>query len=139
VKLCVECKDYKDFKEFDITNKKTYNLKRRCRTCQVECNKEQQKKDRKYRKEKRFLRAAQGMNETARELGEAFTGKCYICEIHEIDCKVNLSADHCHKTGSFRGWLCGTCNAALGFFNDSVELLEKAILYLNSAQKNRKR
>ena len=39
--------------------------------------------------------------------------------------------DHCHETESFRGWLCHKCNRALGNFNDDVNILERAIDYLN--------
>lgn len=38
--------------------------------------------------------------------------------------------DHCHKTGKFRGWLCNRCNRGLGYFDDCVEGLERAISYL---------
>jgi hypothetical protein len=40
--------------------------------------------------------------------------------------------DHCHKTNKFRGWLCHKCNRSLGGFNDSIELLNKAIDYLKN-------
>ena len=39
--------------------------------------------------------------------------------------------DHCHDTSTFRGWLCHSCNRALGGFDDNVSILEKAIDYLN--------
>ena len=38
--------------------------------------------------------------------------------------------DHCHDTNTFRGWLCHTCNRALGCFGDSIERMKKAITYL---------
>ena len=38
--------------------------------------------------------------------------------------------DHCHKTGKFRGWLCQSCNIALGNFEDDPKILKKAISYL---------
>tara|TARA_R100001443_G_C3362132_1_gene179252 strand:+ start:3820 stop:4260 length:441 start_codon:yes stop_codon:yes gene_type:complete len=38
--------------------------------------------------------------------------------------------DHCHDTSTFRGWLCHSCNRALGGFSDSVDILKKAIIYL---------
>ncbi len=38
--------------------------------------------------------------------------------------------DHDHQTGFVRGLLCRDCNAALGLFKDSQEILERAIGYL---------
>ena len=38
--------------------------------------------------------------------------------------------DHCHDTESFRGWLCHKCNRALGGFDDDVEILNRAKVYL---------
>lgn len=42
----------------------------------------------------------------------------------------SLSLDHCHKTGSFRGWLCNKCNTGIGMLGDSLEGLKLAISYL---------
>ena len=38
--------------------------------------------------------------------------------------------DHCHDTEAFRGWLCHTCNRCLGGFKDNVNILKRAIKYL---------
>lgn len=38
--------------------------------------------------------------------------------------------DHCHKTDDFRGWLCHSCNRALGCFNDDVPRMQRAINYI---------
>ena len=38
--------------------------------------------------------------------------------------------DHDHKTKQFRGWLCHTCNRAIGQLQDDVENLKRAIEYL---------
>jgi hypothetical protein len=57
---------------------------------------------------------------------------CYICGIKDIDCpKSVLHVDHDHSTGKIRGLLCHHCNTGLGHFKDNVELLQKAIEYLN--------
>lgn len=44
--------------------------------------------------------------------------------------KKRLCVDHDHVTGRFRGLLCIQCNVALGKLGDSVEGLERAIMYL---------
>ena len=43
---------------------------------------------------------------------------------------TKLFSDHDHVTKKFRGWLCHSCNRALGGFSDSVDILKKAIIYL---------
>jgi hypothetical protein len=57
-------------------------------------------------------------------------GCCAICGIHQSEIKRPLYVDHCHKTDKVRGLLCHKCNFAIGLFNDSVENLNKAIIYL---------
>lgn len=42
--------------------------------------------------------------------------------------------DHDHVTGNFRGWICSTCNTALGHARDNPELLYKMISYLNKSR-----
>jgi hypothetical protein len=52
-------------------------------------------------------------------------GKCLVCGRTEM-----LHVDHCHATGAIRGLLCGSCNGGLGLFRDDIDLLRKAIDYL---------
>ena len=40
--------------------------------------------------------------------------------------------DHCHETNEFRGWLCITCNQALGMLNDDTDIMRRAIAYLQN-------
>lgn len=41
-----------------------------------------------------------------------------------------LTVDHNHTTEKIRGLLCNKSNQRLGFFNDNIDLLEGAMLYL---------
>lgn len=61
------------------------------------------------------------------ELERAQGGACAICGGKR---KRRLAVDHDHATGRVRGLLCDNCNMGVGKFQDSSELLQKAISYL---------
>lgn len=42
--------------------------------------------------------------------------------------------DHNHSSGKIRGWLCHSCNRALGGFKDDEETLRRAVIYLKDAK-----
>lgn len=44
--------------------------------------------------------------------------------------KKALNFDHCHAQGHFRGWLCTSCNLALGNAKDNPELLRRMADYV---------
>jgi recombination endonuclease VII len=60
------------------------------------------------------------------------TNSCGICGRPGDGRWKQLTIDHCHKTGRFRGMLCSRCNRGLGFFQDDPALLKKAMAYLAS-------
>lgn len=57
---------------------------------------------------------------------------CAICG--GTDKKKRLAIDHDHSSGQIRGLLCGKCNASLGLFRDSVDILRSAIKYLKESE-----
>lgn len=57
-------------------------------------------------------------------------GKCPICNRHQDELRKALCVDHDHITGRIRGLLCTKCNLRLGTFNDNIEDLKTAIVYL---------
>jgi len=64
--------------------------------------------------------------------------KCLICGQPETatyrgETKI-LCVDHCHTTGKVRGLLCNRCNKAIGLMEDSKELLQNAVNYLEEKQ-----
>ncbi len=55
-------------------------------------------------------------------------GLCAICGRKDRDRR--LTVDHDHGSQKKRGLLCNKCNRALGLFRDDLEILKKAVLYL---------
>ena len=63
---------------------------------------------------------------------KAQNGLCAICQKHQNEFRIHFAVDHDHKTGEVRKLLCFPCNSGLGKFNDDLELLKKAVVYLRS-------
>jgi hypothetical protein len=53
---------------------------------------------------------------------------CPICA--RITAVKDFVSDHCHETGISREYICRTCNAGLGMFQDSPFALRRAAKYL---------
>jgi hypothetical protein len=47
--------------------------------------------------------------------------------------RKHLCLDHDHRTGQFRGWLCNTCNIAIGKLGDGLAGVVRAVAYLRRA------
>ncbi|WP_225102842.1 endonuclease domain-containing protein [Streptomyces sp. CoH27] len=41
-----------------------------------------------------------------------------------------INVDHCHRTSKVRGLLCRACNLGIGHFDDNLDVLRNAIVYL---------
>ena len=73
---------------------------------------------------------------TIQQYDELLAGQGGVCAICGTD-KPNgpggkyFMVDHNHETGNVRGLLCGRCNFVLGHSKDRVDVLQKAIAYLN--------
>ncbi len=52
------------------------------------------------------------------------------CEACGATSKKALALDHCHKTNSFRGWLCSNCNTGFGLLGDNYVEVARRIAYL---------
>lgn len=71
---------------------------------------------------------------TVEEIDEvAANGTCDICGTNEWGGRHNrphVDHDHSGPVGVFRGFLCQNCNLMIGHGRDNVEILQKAIDYL---------
>lgn len=56
--------------------------------------------------------------------------KCAICFESEDNLTRRLAVDHCHKTGKIRGLLCTYCNTAIGKLKEDIDIMERAIAYV---------
>lgn len=58
----------------------------------------------------------------------AHDGRCDLCG-GDNGGRV-LCLDHCHRTGALRGFLCGSCNTAIGHLRDDPALIRAAADYV---------
>ncbi len=68
-------------------------------------------------------------SEDLNKLKELQDNKCAICRKEESK-RFRLFVDHNHKTGKVRGLLCNSCNSAIGYFSDDIELMKSGIQYI---------
>lgn len=69
------------------------------------------------------------------EMHKEQNNSCAICETHlsvlaHKSFKKKLCVDHCHTTGIVRGLLCTSCNTMLGMAKDNINILNRAVAYL---------
>lgn len=122
---CTTCKELKPLTSFHKGLKGRHSFSFRCDSCTS----------------KAFLRYRYGI--TAKEFQELVRKQNSMCAVCGVKLEIepngtkrtkNVAVDHCHTTGKVRGVLCKNCNVGLGFFQDSVSHLHKAIKYLEEHQ-----
>lgn len=132
-KQCSRCKEVKPLTEFHLRSKTEPWPKSACKQCHRERARGYWKKNPlpKEVQRDRNLRNSFGIGlEAYNKILEDQSGCCAICGINSCASGRNFAVDHCHTTGVIRGLLCQFCNTALGQFQDSPEILAKAITYL---------
>lgn len=138
VKTCACCKLEQPAANFSRASSKSYRLYSYCKPCVAiksrASNKRHRAKDPiafKEREWQRHIHKTFGLTyERYCEMLHEQDGVCAICGTHGQDYEARLSVDHDHATGEVRGLLCRQCNAGLGAFRDSLNMLEAAIGYL---------
>lgn len=78
-------------------------------------------------KQRIYSRKSRGLPEPTRPCPDV----CECCG--RLPGRRALALDHDHVTGTFRGWLCGRCNTALGSLGDTLAAAQNAVRYLQRA------
>lgn len=94
-------------------------------------------KNKKYLRDKEFyLKKKYGI--TLNDYNSMLESQNFVCAICKRPERLSfkgktkaMCVDHCHKTGKVRGLLCDACNNGIAKFEDDVEYLKSAILYLS--------
>lgn len=131
MKKCTTCHTEKPTSEFPPK-------RRKCKTCVAEyLTKWKQRNPYKIR-EYGLLKDFGISHDEYMKLHDSQNGLCAICNKPETAFMKTktmfLAVDHDHATGEVRGLLCTNCNNGLGRFNDNIELLQKAIQYIEKSR-----
>ena len=118
-KKCNKCRKTKEISDFNVDKSQKDGLGWCCKSCRIS----PRRKCDIYRKYSLSPRQYE-------KLFEKHKGCCAICGRCQSELKRTLCIDHDHKTREIRGLLCPACNRGVGYFQDSSELLNKAIQYL---------
>lgn len=163
-KQCTKCKEIKPFSEFGKDrNRGEHGLTYQCKACRNpqakkwrDENPEKVKlinKESKAKRKEYYDNPERKLKYRSLELKRAFglthedyekmlaeqNGVCKICKRYRTASNKNhMAIDHCHKTGKIRGILCNWCNRGLGVFEDNLEFLENAKIYLLESKKDEK-
>lgn len=125
MKTCTRCSESKEDSEFYLIKRpppRTPTLYRHCKSCHREVSKENKAYSKNWELQKKY-----GI--TLDEYNEQVSLRDNLCDICCSFSKV-LHVDHNHSNGKVRGYLCGSCNRAIGLLKDSAAVCREASYYL---------
>ncbi len=128
MRRCSRCREVKPLTEFVRNRSAKGGYGYHCLPCHNFVTK--RNKRRRYGGERSFLlKLRYGIDEADFDrIAASQGGLCAVCR--ERPAK-HVDHDHDHETGRVRGILCFACNRALGYWGDSLENLELALIYLS--------
>ena len=133
---CSSCTEFKSYSQFYKSKDKNSGHKSQCKDCVRQRNREYYwtPKGRKYRQEKSWRENGilDMTVESYEDMLKSQGGCCSICDKTRNKNGTRLCVDHDHKTGKVRGLLCHDCNTSLGKMNDDLDLLYRAVSYLEN-------
>lgn len=137
LKRCPTCKLVKSLEEFYTSKNSNGGYASHCKECSRYLNKKITPNQRKkyYTRSKERVRNYNLIKRygiTLEEYNIILKKQNNVCAVcGGKDKKKSLAVDHNHKTGEVRGLLCGRCNPALGFIQESPKLVKQLLKYLD--------
>jgi len=127
-KECHWCHEFKPLDEFYKNIRYTHGLQPYCKDCFSTYSKNRNTKE----KNKTSNLKKYGLTiELYEMIYKEQEGKCAICgKFQDV-----LNVDHNHETKKIRKLLCSGCNSGIGCFNEDIELLFRAAIYLTEQNK----
>lgn len=137
MKVCGSCKKDKELSKFWKDKRASSGTQVNCIACMKKENKHWRNTvDAKLYRRKYDLRVKYNLNlDEFNALLLKQNLKCAIC-LDELDITnfYKTHVDHCHEANEVRGILCAGCNTSLGCFKDSIEILQRAIDYIQKVK-----
>ena len=131
LKVCTECNQEKPLDAFPVRYDRPVGVRSKCRECANALRKKHYEADKKSGKLKEIIWGRSGINIAYDEYVNRYNdldGRCEICK-KQFDV---LCVDHDHRTGKIRGLLCTPCNLAIEHLDESIEIMNNAISYMNT-------
>ena len=129
-RVCSICKVGKEYSKFYKDNARRHGVGQVCKECKAAYKKESYNP---IKKREEDMKGKYGMTlDDYDRMLKSQNNKCAICNNTSTGRKGTkyFAVDHCHTSRKVRGLLCHSCNVAIGYMKDDVELLDKAIDYL---------
>ena len=126
-KKCTKCNETKTVDNFYLIKRKDRaksQLYHRCKVCcsNVKANSKDYYRDWELKKKYGI---------TLNEYKEQVALRENLCDICSSFSEV-LHVDHSHSSGKLRGYLCGSCNRAIGLLKDNAGICREAAHYLET-------
>ena len=135
MKQCQQCNVTKPLDQFKLVSPRRVPM-RFCLDCYTDNRRKSRSGEKPFNGRDSHLSRSYGISlDDYNRMLEKQGGCCAICHGDDPKSPTRVNhwyVDHCHTTGKVRGLLCNACNRALGNFGDSIENLERAILYLKN-------
>ena len=133
MKICTNCNRCLDLSEFSRDKQKKDGLRFQCKECHKAYVKKYWNITKGYFKNLSLLKRYGITKEDWIRIFEKQNRCCAICGTANPGPK-GWQTDHDHINLRVRGILCSSCNWGLGNFKDSLERLQKALVYLSEAE-----